>query len=197
MHEEPQSLADRLLNSASVVSADDRRHVRNMLGSLSLATLNRISMLRSGGSDEAWDFIARMVLIAHKGEGVSKGTDVDKFLSFAAEIAPIAIHFNSMSAYSVDRWLYMSTVIAKQKGNQVAKDDLVAFHRGLVLMLFIDQQSVNGRPDASHLVWLGENWTALEPFIPLLIERSSVERSFVESLIDGANGLPTLSKGIL
>jgi hypothetical protein len=197
MHEEPQSLADRLLSSASVVSADDRDHVLGMLGSLSLATLNRISMLRSGGSDAAWDFMARMVVTAHKGEGVSKATDVDKFLSFAAEIAPITIHFNSMSVYSVDRWLYMSTVIAKQKGNWVATDDLVAFHRGLVLMLFVDQQSVNGRPDAAHLVWLGRNWPVLESFIPLLIERSSVERSFVESLIDGTNGLPTMSKGIL
>jgi hypothetical protein len=191
------ALTRRIVNASSLVLTDDREHVRRLLGSIRLSELARIVECCSGNSSAADDFLARMAVAAYKNEGISKATGVSDFLLFAAEIAPIAVHFGPMSPFSVDRWLYMSTVITKQRGNAVAPNDLVSYHRGLALTLFVDQQSVNGRPESDELVWLGSQWNALESYVPLLIERSSVERSFVESLVDGTNGLPTMSKGIL
>lgn len=198
-NESTRALADNLTSVSSSWSADYQESVRHMLESLPALTIERIATFSSGFSVDSYEFLARMMIATHRGEGISKVTNASNVLVFAAGIAPIATRFsaNSMSPFSVDRWLYMSTVIAKLRGNAVSPDDLRAFHRGLALTLFVDQPSVNGHPEAAHLVWLGDNWSKLEPFVPLLIERSSVERSFVASLIDGSNGLPTLSKGIL
>lgn len=187
-------LALKLINAASAQSDEDRAAIRLMLELLPVTDLDKLAERCSNHSDEAWHFVARMAICAHKREGLTVATD---FLIFAAEIAPVAINFEEMSAYSVDRWLYMSTVISKQRGNAVSPDDLFSYHLGLALTLFVDKLSVSGHPEASSMVWLGANWNALEPFVPLLVERSSVERSFVESLIDGTNGPSTLSKGIL
>lgn len=190
-------LVVRLINAASVQSDEDRAAIRLMLELLPLTDLEKLAERCSGHSDESWCFVARMAICAHKREGLTVATDSTDFLIFAAEIAPVAINFEEMSAYSVDRWLYMSTVISKQRGNAVSPDDLFSYHLGLALTLFVDKLSVSGHPEASNMVWLGANWNALEPFVPVLVERSSVERSFVESLIDGTNGLLTMSKGIL
>jgi hypothetical protein len=197
INENTRALADNLFSVSSSWSADYQESVRHMLESLPALTIERIATLSAGHSNEVHDFLARMMIATHRGEGISKVTNASDVLIFAAGIAPVATCFNPMSPFSVDRWLYMSTVIAKLRGNTVSPDDLLAFHRGLALTLFVDQKSVNGRPESAHLVWLGAHWSKLEPLVPLLIERSSVEHSFVVSLIDGSNGLSTLSKGIL
>lgn len=190
------ALGDQLLSAARTLPEDDRDSVRRIIDGFPAPLTIALSDLCKDASDPSLGFIVRMVLAA--GEAVlPKRVEVSPFLIFAASIAPVITHFGALSPISVERWHYMSKAIAKQRGNEVAPESLISYYRGLALTLMVDNPSVNGRPDSSHFVWLGSNWSVLEPFVPLLKERSSVDKSLVSPLIDGSNGASSLSSGIL
>lgn len=190
------ALGDQLLSAARTLSEDDQNSVRRIIDGFPAPLTIALSDLCEDASDPALGFIVRMVLATGE-DALPMRAEVSSFLIFAASIAPVITHFGALSPISVERWHYMSTVIAKQRGNEVASESLISYYRGLALTLMVDNQSVNGRPDSSYFVWLGSNWSVLEPYVPMLKERSSVDKSLVSTLIDGSNGASSLSSGIL
>jgi len=180
---------------STVPASSDSLRVRRMLETLSAHALVLISELCESHSPRASSFFALM-MVGESEKASPNGTE--ELLIFAAEVAPVAAHFDYWNKTAMDRWLYLSTRLDHQRGvPRVDHSDYVEYHRGLTLMMFVDKSSVNAQVDPAHLVWLGKNWDSIETYVPTFVERSSVERDLVESVIRDANGIPTLSIGIL
>lgn len=184
----------------SVVARFPTGPVERMLSKFSNTTLKEINKLHESFSPEASLFFEDMLQNESTRARVSNvANGKEDFIRFAAHVAPVAAHFLGQALYvPVDRWMYLGHVLRLQRAaSSVSDDELPDFNRGLVLTVLVDRLSVSQDMYARHLVWLGANWGGIEPYLPLLVERSSVERSFVESALGGASGPPMLSPGIL
>lgn len=115
----------------------------------------------------------------------------ESILHYSAELAPVAVAFsptaksamylnNEITYLQVDieqRWRGRSSALL------LADEEEKALIRGAGMVKFLLEESIS-REKMPHLSWLGRNLDRLEPFKDIIREHRSLERSYLEELME-------------